>query len=146
MGIKDLVLNKGWAGKTMTRQDTAERLNLLMRPIIELMYCYEQVLGTSDAQETLSDIEAVLPDLRADIGKIGETIHSCGLPAYSGTDLNAAHFASDLKWAAVLEREEAFFKLLEEEHAHEHHMRTRAVLGAVATNSETRQQLVKKIL
>ncbi len=146
MSIKDLVLNKGWAGTTITRQATADRLNLLIRPLIELMYSYNSAVILPKASGNYEEIQQTLPDLRADIGKLSETIHSSGVAAFSGTELDQGSFASDMTWATVLDREEAFAKLLSDEKAYEHHIRTRAVLGALAANSETRRNLVKQLL
>jgi hypothetical protein len=145
MSIKNAILNKGWAGKTITREETAERLNSLMRPLIELLFMYDRVLGTAAQDGPAGDLRREMPALRADIGKVSESIMSCGAVAYSGTDLKSADVASNADWAHVLEREQAVERALEEERAVEHQIRSRAILKAVAANSKKRLELLKAV-
>jgi len=70
--------------------------------------------------------------LRMDIGKFSETIVSCGgIAARTAVDSN-----SDASTAKSLETE--LLEALKAEGDIEHQMRTRAILGVVATNTELR--------
>ena len=147
MGLKELVLQKGWAGKTISRAQTAERVNELIRPLIDLMHLYNGSLSASGSNSGVSDMQRAMPVLRADIGKLTETVHSCGAVAYSGTDLSASSYSvQESHWAAVLEREIAYASVVSDEKAIEHQMRTRAILANVVANSDHRQELVNQIL
>lgn len=146
MGIKELVLRKGWAGKTISRDETAERLNPLLRSLIELMHTYSSALETCDAGQEARTVDEFLSVLRTDIGKMSETIHSCGLPAYSGTDIEPGSFpVGPDGWQEVLNRESIFMASLKGEKSVEHHMRTRAIIGAVMANSIARQDVLQKL-
>ena len=146
MSIKSLVLNKGWAGNTITREQTAKHLNALIRPLIELMYYYDAALASGGSGSDLDEVHATMPVLRADIGKLSETIHSCGAVAYSGTDLDPGSFlVGDNSWSAVRAREEKFIEALDEEKRTEHQMRTRAILGALASNANERLHILRRI-
>ena len=124
MGIKDLILKKGWAGKTITRAETVERLNPILQRLSAVL-----ALHNSDGSSAGSD---QVKTLRMDIGKISESIVSCGgiaerapLPAdEAGTDVQAA--------------EKGLIDALKAENDIEHQMRTRAVLSAVLANTENR--------
>lgn len=142
MSIKSIILKKGWAGKTISRSETAERVNTLILPLVELLHLYNAALNT-DSGSNNTDVKEVMPILRADIGKLAETVHSCGGTAYSGVDLQPESYSqSSPGWSEVLNRELSYQKLLEQEAAVEHQMRTRAIIGAVTENSITRSGLL----
>jgi len=145
MSIKDAILNKGWAGKTLTRQETAEHLNRLMRPLLELLFTYDAALGKATADGDAGELRREMPTLRADIGKVSESIMSCGAVAYSGTDLEPADFASKADWARLLEMEESLGQAIQEERGVEHQIRSRAILNAVGANSKKRLDLLKPL-
>ena len=147
MGIKELVLQKGWAGKTISRAETAKRVNELIRPLIDLLHLYNASLSASGSDSGVRDMQQAMPVLRADIGKLTETVHSCGAVAYSGTDLSTSSYSvEESNWTAVLEREIAYAGAVSEEKAIEHQIRTRAILANVVANSTHRQELVNRIL
>ena len=145
MGLKDLILNKGWAGKTLDRTETAERINALMHPLVELMYHYEAALGEDEPESVSEGLRSALSMLRADIGKLGEIVYSCGGVAYTGVDFDPAAVDTSGEWPAVLERERAFLSLLLQERDVEHQMRARAVVGAVATGCKARIELLQRL-
>jgi hypothetical protein len=146
MGLKDLILNKGWAGRTLDRTDTAERINALMHPLVELMYHYEAGLGGNDPESVSEGLHSALSMLRADIGKLGEIVYSCGGVAYTGVDIDPASIGTSGAWPAVLDRERAFLSLLQEERDVEHQMRARAVIGAVATGCKARISRLQRLV
>ncbi|GMQ81426.1 MAG: hypothetical protein BMS9Abin05_0857 [Rhodothermia bacterium] len=147
MSIKNLVLQKGWAGKTISRVETAERVNALIRPLVDLLLLYNDSLRVSADSTDMSAVQQAMPILRADIGKLAETVHSSGAVAYSGAEpTGASPPGKESNWSAVLEREAAFSDTVSKEKEIEHQMRTRAILANVVTNSIHRQELVKQIL
>ena len=142
MSIKSIILKKGWAGKTISRPETATRVNALIRPLIELLHSYNAFVAVSPESDT-SDIQTFMPTLRADIGKLAETVHSCGQTAYSGVVLEQDSFSeSSSTLADVAGREKEYRELLSTEGKIEHQMRTRAIIDVVAANSEARYQII----
>jgi len=144
MSIKELILNKGWAGTTLGRAETADRLNALLRPLMELMFAYDAAADPVEGETVNAEMQHALSALRADIGKISETVFSCGAVAYSGTDLEPSDFRRTGSWDSVREREQEIGRILDEEQEVEHQIRTRAVLNAVAANSKARLALIKR--
>ncbi|NNF03472.1 MAG: hypothetical protein HKN17_03300 [Rhodothermales bacterium] len=143
MGLKELFLQKGWAGRTISREETVDRLNPIIRIMTEMLHRYAAVRDASDADER-REIERVMKTLRADIGKMAETVFSCGGTAYSGTELDPDDFAADSDgFMRVLEAEDAFASALAEEKDIEHQMRTRAILAKVAENHDDRMNLLR---
>ncbi len=134
MGLKELFLNKGGAGVSMSRRDTVERLNPLLRRAYELLYLWRAAADASD-RGAAERLEAMLKTQRADIGKLAETVLSCGGAPYNGAGLrdDAPEGAARLQNA-----EEGFRALLKDELKQNHQIRTRAVLNVLADNSDAR--------
>ncbi len=146
MSIKELVLRKGWAGKTISREETATRLNALISKLVVLMYAYDDAAGRLNTGDYTTSFEAEMSRLRADIGKLSETIHSCGAVSYSGTDIEPGTItAGDGGWSGLFALESDFLSNLKGEKAFEHEMRTRAVLGVLASNSEARTAILRNL-
>ena len=148
MGVKDLLLNKGWAGRTISRAETIDRINPVIRELTELMHTYDAaaaVLSGNDAA-ALAVSQRVL---RADIGHLAETVYSTGGIAYLGVDLEPSSFSVQGNRPAVAKQlttaEEHFRTSLDAEKKIEHQMRTRAVLENVARNSTERLRLVREM-
>jgi len=147
MSIKGIVLNKGWAGKTISREQTAEQLNALMPKLIELMYYYDSLLASGGFGSGLEEVQEAMPVLRADIGKLSETIFSCGAVASSGADLNPDSFSiPENESRSIQDLEEKFIEALAEEKKTEHQIRTRAILGVLASNAEERLLVLRRVL
>jgi len=145
MGIKDLILQKGWAGRTISRPETVERFNPIIRIMSELMYAYT---ASSDrvSATTGPDWNAALKTLRADIGKMSEVVFSNGGVAFSGTELETRDFDFGDAWAERLASREAdLARALKEELDIEHQMRSRAILGVVSANHEERVRLLRSL-
>ncbi len=138
MSIKDLVLKKGWAGKTLSRLETTDRIDPLIRILIDLMHRYD-----GSKLSTNAPWQHALKMLRMDIGKLSEIVNSNGGKAYTGTDIEPGHYA-EVEAMDLIEEEEAFADLLEAEKLIDHQMRTRAVLDAVAINSTGRLMLLTR--
>lgn len=145
MGIKDLFLQKGWAGRTISRSETIEHINPIIRVMNDTMQWWGAAAETANG-ETANQARAALKTLRMDIGKLAETVFSCGGVAYNGTELEPSsyQFATD-GWNAVLKAEQAVSDILSPQQKVEHHMRTRAILAAVAANHEARLELIRTL-
>jgi hypothetical protein len=145
MGIKDLLLNKGWAGTTIDRAETVDRINPVIRSLTELMHYYEFAASQS-AQMGKETIAQSQRTLRMDIGKLCETVYSCGGVAYSGTDIEPGSLTLDGSVPDRLtEHERAFCDLVDAEGAIEHQIRTRAVLGVARANGEARLAMIRSL-
>lgn len=148
--IKELFLQKGWAGKTISRGETAERLNPIVKQHIVLNNDYGFVVAHHPDEDLRSELAATQKIARANVGKLCETIYSCGGVAYTGVDLEPddVDLGSDAR--AMLERlaagEDSLLESLKAEGSIEHQMRTRAILGATAQSSEDRLALLRKTL
>lgn len=144
MGIKDVLLNKGWAGTTMSRQETIERINPLIRRHIELNHAYVNAINRVSERDVAGELEALQKTARADVGKLSETVLSAGGVSYNGVDLEPGDFASsdDLDEGKMIhqlqDREGEFQQLVTDEMEENHQIRTRAILSIVQANSLAR--------
>lgn len=147
MRLKEAFLNKGWAGKTLSRKQTAERINPLIQRHYELNHAYNFAINQLDDAPTVQELNFHQKIARADIGKLSETVLSAGEPSYNGIDLEPEDFAipgDDVDILRELERRESEFgQLLDEELRLEHQIRTRAILQNVRANSSNRLDLVR---
>jgi hypothetical protein len=142
MGIKDAFLNKGWAGRTMSRQETIEHINPLIRMHHELNHAYRQAINHVSNREVARRLDGFQRTARADIGKLSETVLSAGGVAYNGIDLERGgdRFASE-EGALIRnlkDAEEEFHRRLTDELAGNHQIRSRAILSVVQANSRVR--------
>jgi len=149
--IKEALLGRGWAGQTISRSETVERLNPLIRQHIELNHYYRSVIRTLAEPSVTDALERVQKTARADVGKLSETIHSCGGTPHNGTDLESEDFELEGDAAGKLSRLrdlEANFRdaLVHEREDVEHQMRTRGILEALASNSKERLALLDGLL
>lgn len=140
--LKNLILQKGWAGKTISRTETVERLNPIIRQLITLNHHYEAFVRSSMDAALGSRLEPLQKTARMDVGKLAETVFSCGGTAYSGIDLKSSDFSVPGGRTEATERleslERSFIERLASESKVEHQMRTRAILSVVKQNSEAR--------
>lgn len=143
MGIKELLLKQGWAGRTISRAETIDHLNPIIRTMTVAMHHWRVAESTLNG-DAARNVSAALKTLRMDIGKMCETVFSCGGVAYSGTDLDPDSFKADSDiWAVLSEQETAIANALLPQQEIEHHMRTRAILAKVASNHEERVRLIR---
>ena len=146
MGIKELILQKGWAGRTIDRAETIDRINPMIQTMTELMHLYLAAKDDSESADLGQHIDASLRTLRMDIGKMCEIIFSCGGVAYSGVDLDTNDFRLGSGLSQAIETKERELELaLEVQSGIEHQMRTRAILLNVETNQKTRMNAVRGI-
>lgn len=143
MGFKELFLQKGWAGKTISRQETIERITPLIHQLVALNHYYTYAADHLSDESTAERFRELLKTSRTDLGKLNETVLSCGGASYHGTDLEPEDFTLDGDAPEMLNRlqelEQDFQDALAAQlDSGDHQMRTRAILSVVQTNSRTR--------
>lgn len=80
------ILNRGGAGKSMSRPETVERFNPLVEQMIGLIMAYDDALGRLPDREAAAQINAFMNDARAQLGKLKETVLANGGVPPSGID------------------------------------------------------------
>lgn len=144
MSLKDIILNKGWAGRTISRPETVARLNPHIQSMSTLLLAYDIIGGSADESRGGDDLDEQLRILRMDIGKFSETIASAGGVAHRSPDAAAAQQVHS--WSDVLRAEQSLLSALDEENDIEHQMRTRAILAVVSGNTETRLRILRQLV
>ncbi len=143
----NFLLNKGGAGISFSREETAARLNPLMRRLVELMYTYDRLPVQGLDPETLALLEEQRKKLRTDISKFGETIYSAGGHAFTGatmtSDASPAGAAPDVKY--LMDGEEDFLHAVAGEMKQNHQVRTLATLKAVRRSSRERVDFLRSL-
>jgi hypothetical protein len=148
--LKELLLGRGWAGRTISREQTVERINPLIEQHVRLNHSYRAVSRAHSNREVSTTIEDLLKTARADVGKLSETVFSAGGSAYNGTDLEPEDFDLGRDDAQMLETLQALEQDFHDAVTHErdeveHQMRTRAILEVVQGNSEERLDTLKSL-
>ncbi len=143
--LKAALLKKGWAGRTLSREETANRLNPLIRSHLALNHAYNFAMNHCGDPHVQAGLSAVLKTARTDVGKISETVFSCGAVAYNGTDMEPNQFVlpNGKELLALRDEEEAFLAKIRAEKAFEHQMRTEAVLNRLIQNSQERLEFLR---
>jgi len=149
--IKELLLGRGWAGQTISRSETVEHLNALVRQHMELNYHYQAVIRDCREHGVTDALRRVQKTARNDVGKLSETIHSCGGTPYNGTDLELEdfHVSGDCteQLGGLRTLEQKFNEGLRQERTEvKHQMRTRGILEALTSNSDERLELLDGLL
>ncbi|GAB5519287.1 MAG: hypothetical protein RhofKO_15380 [Rhodothermales bacterium] len=149
MGVKDLFLQKGWAGTTIDRPATVDRVNPLIERHLRLNHGYEYAIRTSTDAQFAAQLGLFQRIARMDAGKMAEIVYSNGGVAFNGTQLEANQFdlgTGDAIAYQLLDAEQAFQDALQAEFdAGDHHMRTRGVLTAIQRNSAERLDYLKEL-
>jgi len=147
MGLKEAILKKGWAGRTISRDETVTQLNPLIKQLTEMLHAYNYAIGHLSDRELCQVLETHTRTLRGDIGKLCETVYSCGGVAYTGVDLEPGNVNLGSEDAGMLlglqSAEEGLQKALEAETEVEHQIRTRAILANVGANSTERTNVLR---
>lgn len=149
--IKEALLGRGWAGKTISRAETVERLNPLLLQFLKLNHNYQYVMRSHSDSAVTDALERVQKTARADVGKLCETILSCGGTPENGTDLEPGDFNlgnDEREMLHQLKDLETEFNeaLVHERNEIEHQMRTRGILEAVTSNSTERLELLSDLI
>lgn len=147
--VKAALLKKGWMGRTISRSETVERINLLIRRHMALNHAYQGVADTAGDADVASAIAAQQKASRLDVDKLMETVFSAGGVAYNGVDMEPGDYVPEGDTATALrtlkDHEAAFMQAVQRESEIEHHMRTRAVLERLLKSSQTRISLLLKL-
>lgn len=150
MGIKDLFLNKGWAGKTLSREETAARLNPVIRSHCALNHSHEYAVRSLEDRDAAGTLSAFQRTSRMDTGKLSEVVLSAGGVPFNGTEMEPEDFdlgACDSDIVTALKNLESDFeKLLHAELEMKHQMRTRAILEVVLKNTRARLEYLRKLI
>ncbi len=135
--LKAAVLKKGWAGRTLSRAETATRLNPLLRQQIALNRAWDLAIEACEDPNLVTSSAALLKTARMDADKLSETILSCGVASHAGLERDALS-AGPAPLLDVLDLESAYAEALGRERQYEHQMRTRAVLARLEENAQAR--------
>lgn len=148
--IKEALLGRGWAGKTLSRTETVQQLNSLIQQHIELNRYYDDAIRSGDDSQVVGVLERLQKTARTDVGKLSETVLSCGGTPPNGTDIEPEDFTLQGELSDLLrqlhELETDFNDHLAGELDLEHQMRTRGVLEAVKSNSSDRLDALSALL
>ena len=143
------LLNKGGAGKSLNRAETAARLGRLMRHHQSIMHAYDAAIRDTPSPEVAAGLELLNKTSRADIGKLSELILSNGHAPPSGSDFDPPDFgeADDdgARGRRLLDLERAYVDMLEAELDEKHRLRTVATIENTLTNTRHRIQTIQRM-
>ena len=143
------ILNKGGAGRYISREESVERLKPVAERHLDLLQTYEAALARMADGPAKERVEAMMPYLRTETAKISETILSLGgaPPTGAGREALAVVEGSDRnRVQGLLDAERDFGGMLREEVDAVHHQeRTRAILGHNAEASTSRIDLLRGV-
>ena len=134
----------------MSRRETVERLNPIVRGHYELNHSYDYLINNVSDPEKVRQIEAIQKVARVDLGKLSESILSAGGVPFSGVDLEPASYNLGSSDGEMLRRakelESDFEQLLSAELEENHQIRTKAILSVVRGNSRSRLEFLRGAL
>ena len=143
------ILKLGGAGISLSRKETAERLNPIIRKHYALNHTYENAIASLQDRATADKLNEYQRNARMDIGKLADSIHSAGGVAYNGTDLEAADFSlsggPDEIVRRLLDLEQDLQQTVVDEMKLKHQIRTLAILGNVKANSQNRLDFLNEL-
>lgn len=143
------ILNKGGAGRYISREESVERLQPVIIRQLDLVYLYDAVVSRLADGPAKARIESIMPNLRTELSKLYETVYSLGGTAPTGVERDArgadpGDTDAD-RLGALMDAESAFGKaLLEEADAVHHQERTRAIIRHNADASDSRLSLLRE--
>jgi hypothetical protein len=147
MSLKDLIFQKGGIGVSMSREETIERLNPLIKQHMKLNHAYNDVIARLSDRAIADELAAQQRTARMDVGKLMETVLSAGGLAYNGVDLepDSVHLGDDddTMLFALRDLEETFLKTVSDASTPDHQIRSKAILGVVENNSRQRFSVLK---
>ena len=147
MSVKEALLQKGWAGYTISRAETIDRINPILHQLIPLNNLYDFAIAHVQDKAVAERLEAFQRFSRNDVGKLAEVVFSCGGTPYSGTELDPAELdlgtGDSYIVSYLLEAETKYLQALRDEQKIEHQMRTRASLEVLEKNSQDRLVYLK---
>lgn len=136
------IFNRGGIGRSMSREESVDVFNPLIRQHQRLLHAYDAALRTLGDRDLADRINGEMNRARTDLAKLKETVFSLGGDAPNGTDLdpNVDLGRTDADVVHALDdRERAYRDALEEALARtDLHLRSTAVLENVAKGSKAR--------
>ncbi len=153
MNPLDAILNKGGAGKSLSRPETAEYLVPLVDQHNQLIFAYERAIETLDDRSIAQLLNDLQPRNRSDIQKLDEMVYSNGGSAPNGTDLDPEDFElgnSDAqRLESLFDREQTFRDAVKTEHERRkprrHAFRTLGTLENVLNGSNGRLDTLEEL-
>jgi hypothetical protein len=144
------LLNRGGAGYSISRAETAERLRPHVDGGLALLQAYAAVLPRLRDRAGAGRLEALMPYFRTELSKLYESVFSVGGTAPTGAALGfGAGDGAESDGAllrGLIERERAFGNALRDEVDAVHHQeRTRAILKAVAAGTDGRLDALREL-
>ncbi|WP_412062512.1 hypothetical protein [Rubrivirga sp. IMCC45206] len=143
------LLNKGGAGRYVSRQESAERLMPVAERHLDLLDTYTAAMADFPDGPSRTRLDAMMPYLRTEVAKISETILSLGAAPPTGAGRGPiAPVTGDARARvdALLDAEKGFSDALAQEVDVVHHQeRTRAILNHNAEASAARIDLLRGI-
>ena len=138
----NFLLNRGGAGKSLTRGQTVAEMSKLMIRHIELLRTYDTLIESIGDGSTADELKTIQKENRADIAKLAEIILSSGgVPPREGGLLAGQEPQTLIRSVNDAERE--LRSDIEQQLEHKHHMRTLAVMEMLLENTERRLGLVQ---
>jgi hypothetical protein len=142
-------LNKGGAGRSLSRADTIEALNPLVVHHGALIDSYNEALRLLSDRQVAQDIERVMNRLRTELVKLKETVLALGGVPPNGVGRAAVEPLgsndSDVL-RALGEREAAYRDALRDALGYPHHqIRTIAILENNVTGSSERLRMIRPL-
>jgi hypothetical protein len=142
-------LNKGGAGYSISRAETAERLRPLVERHLDLLQAYAAALPRLRTLPGGEAVAALMPYLRTDLSKLYETVYSLGGDAPTGAerDFEAGAPGGDadvVRRLLDLEKETGDAARDEIDAVH-HQERTRAILKTLAKGAEARTERLRAV-
>jgi hypothetical protein len=144
------ILNKGGAGRYITREESVERLIPMAAEHLRLLAAYDAALDGLPASDERRAIEGLLPNLRTEVSKVYETLFSLGGTAPTGAHGSPVPEPVGVTPAervqALIDAEGEFARTLTDESDAVHHQeRTRAILNHNAAASGSRQAILREV-
>ncbi len=143
------LLNKGGAGRYISREETAERLAPIAERHLDLLDAYTAAMADFPDGPGRIRLDAMMPYLRTEVSKVSETMLSLGAAPPTGAGRGPiAPVTGDARArvAALLDAEKDFSDALTAEVDVVHHQeRTRAILTHNAEASAARIDLLRGI-
>ena len=147
MALKDLIFQKGGIGVSMSRQDTIKRLNPLIQAHSRLNHYYNFGIRHLKEPALAEALARHQKTARTDVGKLAESVLSCGGVPYNATELEPEAFTlpqgDDAMLFELLDREQAFHDQLSDESKLDHQIRSQAVINVILANSAARLSVLK---
>jgi hypothetical protein len=145
--MTNILLNRGGAGKSKTRRESAEHLIDVMQQLIQVVAGYDHLSGRfEDAQR--QRIEERQRHSRAEIAKVAELILSSGaVPPREVPDDAALPSAEAAPEAleVLVEVERRYQEMLKDQLKLSHQLRTRALLEDLSKQADGRIDMIHRL-